>query len=76
MATRNYLSVVSKNHHIRRDAEMSPGEQRSPMPPKWVLDAIADEKRDQGWKGRQLTRKNQCMTCFELKSANGSCGCE
>lgn len=41
------------------------------MPPGWVLDKIADEKLS----GRfDTSRANQCPACFQVRSANGTCG--
>jgi hypothetical protein len=40
--------------------------------PRWLLDKIADEKFSAGY---NIRRSNQCETCFEYKSANGSCSC-
>ena len=40
--------------------------------PGWLLDKIADEKFLAGWDTR---RSNQCPTCFEFRSVNGSCAC-
>jgi hypothetical protein len=40
--------------------------------PAWLLDKIADEKLTGNFNVR---RSNQCRTCFQVKSSNGSCGC-
>jgi hypothetical protein len=53
------------------DAAKKPGG----SPPQWLLDRIADEKFNAGYKGAQRSRLNQCGICFELRSISGTCGC-
>ena len=40
--------------------------------PGWLLDKIAEEKLTGNFNVR---RSNQCLTCFQAKSVNGTCAC-
>jgi hypothetical protein len=40
--------------------------------PGWLLDKIAEEKLTGGY---DIRRSNQCPTCFEARSVNGTCAC-
>ena len=69
MSTKHYIT------YKRYERDRAIGEYRDPnskTPPQWLLDKIADEKFSGGF---VLKRKNLCTTCYEYKSANGTCGC-
>jgi hypothetical protein len=46
---------------------------RTPGPPSWVLDSIAERTLTGGFK---TTRRNLCRACWTYRSTNGSCLCE
>ncbi len=42
------------------------------IPPRWLLDRIADRKLTGGY---NVARSNQCPVCYQVKSSNGACNC-
>lgn len=47
----------------------------SQLPPKWLLDKLAEEKMTGMYTKKQLLPTNQCQVCFIQKSSNGTCNC-
>ncbi len=89
MATKHEIMIVRgalHQAHLNRKFDMF--RNKRPSPPQWLLDKIADEKLTQGYErtrterseqNGRVTKKrisNQCTECFQLRSVNGTCGCQ
>jgi hypothetical protein len=66
---------MRENPTIRKMRDSLADSEVRPSPPGWLLDKLADEKFNAGYKGKQRSRKNVCGICFTARSIAGTCGC-
>jgi hypothetical protein len=66
----NLRTLIHKSPQVAREYT---GEGRTPCPPMWVLDKLAEEKLTGGF---DTGRGNICPRCYMARCSNGSCNCD
>lgn len=77
MGTINHIRVARSNWSIARECEREHLKREKPLGeefPFWLRGKTNTEKpQERSW---NTSKRNICTECFQVKSVNGTCGCD